>query len=225
MQVLVEIEFNEIREGGLGSLQHDQSKYEFYYEQVVSELSGTIVSPLDPNHSISVTVHQTEVAKAAPAVWHSDGHGSIPANVPFVGGPNANGSRLGAFEVYLCTDFPDLDISVPACSGLHSKLRSRHWPNARRLQKMCRAIVMPVFERWKHDEDLRARMPTIYEATGEMGPFVIAVVSASPTPLTQRPARACAAPVQMHGSLRKSSSTLHVHNWFSRPSSTWTPWT
>ena len=166
VQILVEVGYkrNENVGSKVHSIQHDSSKYEFYFEQIVGALTGTITSPLDANHTIDISVHETAVATAAPAVWDHDGHGSLPANVPFVGGPNSNGSRLGAFEVYLCTDAPDVEI-VPPCAGLHSKLRSRHWPNVKRLQKASYAVLLPIFHRWKYDEELRAAMPSVVEAT------------------------------------------------------------
>ena len=170
VQVLVEISYKGGDEGGqMLSIQHNHGKYESYFKQVAAALTGMIPSPFDPNHSIAVTVHATESANAAPAVWDLSGHGSIPANVPFICAGNSNGTRLGAFEVYLCAPFPEVE-GVPCCSGLHSKLRSRHWPNVKQLKKKCYEILLPVFNRWKHDEDLHAAIPSLSDASGTLGP-------------------------------------------------------
>lgn len=165
VHILVEMSFKQGNE--LLSIQHDHTKYEYYFDEVAAALTGTLVSPFNSDHTIDITVHRTETAaNVAPAVWDHSGHGSIPANVAFIGGNNANGSRLGAFEVYLCTDFPDID-SVPSCSGLHSKLWSRHWPSVKRLEKRRNAILQNVFERWKDNEDLLAAMHDVAEADGK----------------------------------------------------------
>ena len=143
------------------SLQHDPGKYDAYFHEVRQALSVPIVSA-DGKYSIDVTVHMTDtIDTAAPAVWAESGH--MPANVPFLGGANANGSRLGAFEVYLCTDFPTIG-NVPPCSGLHSKLRTRKWPNTKLIARRCAAILTPVFHRWQANEDLVAALPQVAEA-------------------------------------------------------------
>ncbi|KOO25871.1 hypothetical protein Ctob_001398 [Chrysochromulina tobinii] len=150
VQILVEV-VCKVDSTGLGSTHHDQSKYDHYFDQVVAGLSGMVTSPLDPKHTIDVSVDKVSTAAAAPAA-------------PFVGGPNGNGSRLGAFEVYLCTDLVDVE-TVPPCSGLHSKLHSRHWPNIKQLQARCNDVLLRVFHRWKRDVELRAAIPHIVEAS------------------------------------------------------------
>jgi hypothetical protein len=56
--------------------------------------------------------------------------------------------------------------TVPPCSGLHSKLNSRHWPNIKQLQARCNDVLLRVFHRWKRDVELRAAIPHIVEASG-----------------------------------------------------------
>jgi hypothetical protein len=173
VQILVEV-VCKVDSTGLGSTHHDQSKYDHYFDQVVAGLSGMVTSPLDPKHTIDVSVDKVSTAAAAPAA-------------PFVGGPNGNGSRLGAFEVYLCTDLVDVE-TVPPCSGLHSKLHSRHWPNIKQLQARCNDVLLRVFHRWKRDVELRAAIPHIVEASGatlSLTPYIYIDDIRPMSPLTQ----------------------------------------
>ena len=146
------------------SVNHDPTKYTDYYDKIVEGLTGTIQSPVG-RHCINVRVSHVESIEQAPAVWDHDGHGgTIPANIPFVGGADLDGNpRIGAFEIYLCTNFPGAPI-VPRCTGLHSKLRTRNWPNVKNLSARIHVLLGPVFNRWHVDEQLEATLPTVVEA-------------------------------------------------------------
>ena len=74
----------------------------------------------------------------------------LPDNVAFT---HAAESRLGAFEVFLVTNFADDGVlALPRVAGLHSKLWTRRFPSAARLVREVQHVLLPVFRRcvrWK----------------------------------------------------------------------------
>ena len=142
------------RKNQLSLPEHDTAKYKAYLERLRADLSGSVVSPHTSEHSIEVMVQAT-----APADSMVDSVDSY-----------AIGSRLGAFEVYLCAgDFWDVE-TAPRCTCVHSKLETRRWPNPKLIERRCHAVLDLVFNRWKADEDLsgllpRLLAPTVVDAT------------------------------------------------------------
>lgn len=105
--LLVEMSFGATGKKSL-SLQHDGSKYEAYLEKLRADLSGTIVSPHASEHTIDVVVRGTPPA---------DAHQHDAALL---------GSRLGAFEVYLCTELPSVETVWPGRRHRHALICHTH---------------------------------------------------------------------------------------------------
>jgi hypothetical protein len=137
------------RKNQLSLPEHDTAKYNAYLERLRADLSGSVISPHTSEHSIEVLVQAT-----APADSSVDSVGSY-----------AVGSRLGAFEVYLCGgDSWDVE-TAPQCTCMHSKLETRRWPNPKLIERRCHAVLDLVFNRWKADEDLSGLLPHLLAPT------------------------------------------------------------
>lgn len=116
------------------TIRHDLAQYERYFERLRDAI-GTRIQSADGVFNIDVTVEMTSVVHSLPGVWMLNGRSiAMPPGTPSFSGTNA--SRVGAFEVYLVTDLPDI-TKVERVSILFSKLWTRRWPNIPKLAKRC----------------------------------------------------------------------------------------
>ena len=140
------------------SIHHDKQLYNSYYARVAQAIGDRILSPEDGSDAFLTAMVSLTPRPEANALQRGLRDSAPPPGRDKLFADNvafnfATECRLGAFEVYVVTQFPyDGSASmVPRVAGLHSKLWTRKFPNVQKLVRGCQELLLPIFRRQDGD--------------------------------------------------------------------------